>query len=58
MLIEAVLHLLDGNDVAYVAKRYCFSEPYLHMIVRGKKRPAPYQTAVAIYQSYRLQQAA
>jgi hypothetical protein len=56
MLLEAVLHLLDGNSRAWVAKRYGYSESYLTMIKRGHKRRDIRNQAIEIYDAYRREQ--
>jgi len=52
-LIEALLHLMDGGNMSWVAKRYRFSEGYLKRIMEGRGRQSVREEARTIYQIYR-----
>jgi hypothetical protein len=56
LLLEAVLHLLDGASRAHTAKRYGFSESYLTVVKHGHKNRAVQREAQEIYSSYRQEQ--
>jgi len=55
-LIEALLHLMDGGNMSWVAKRYRFSEAYLMRIMQGRGRQSIRNEALTIYQIYRQEQ--
>jgi len=55
-LIEALLHLMDGGNPSWVAKRYRFSESYLKRVLQGGGRQGIREEAQTIYRAYRREQ--
>jgi uncharacterized protein YprB with RNaseH-like and TPR domain len=56
-LIEALLHLMDGGNTGYVAKRYRFSESYLKRVMQGRGRQSVREEAFDLYHAGRREQA-
>ena len=55
-LFEALLHLMDGGDIGYVARRYRFSETYLARVMQGRGRQTVRAEAFDLYHAYRSTQ--